>query len=275
MMADFEAQGIAVDVVIPTYNRGEFLRQCLDSVYQEVPVHEVIIVDGGSTDDTVEIAREYPRVQIFIRPDLNLGQARQFGIEQVGTEWFCFIDSDVVLRDGWFDEMWKFTDQYQAIEGNFYTHHVFAFKRPQHELRGITVTTLIRTECVKGIDIPSQVTRRRRRKLLGDRPVSFEDTYIKRHVEQQGFTWYKTNEFLADHYSGLRDELTLTMQPRDLGHYVDSGYVHGALGFITPGAALKRLPKALVRSIRDASRGLAAELHFIYGYFKGRCARRR
>jgi hypothetical protein len=88
-------------------------------------------------------------------------------------------------------------------------------------------------------------------------------------------TWYKTNEFLADHYSGPRDELTLTMQLRDLGHYVDSGYVRGALGFITLGAALKRLPKALVRSIRDTSRGLAVEFHFIYGYFRGRCARRR
>ena len=63
-----------VDVVMRTRNSSELLKQCLDSVFQEIPVRKVIIVDGGSTDNTLKIASGYKDIEIYVKPDLNIGR---------------------------------------------------------------------------------------------------------------------------------------------------------------------------------------------------------
>ena len=57
--------------VIPTYNSGEKIRRCLESIRtQDYPQDNVqlLIADGGSTDDTIDIAREYGARSAMIRP---------------------------------------------------------------------------------------------------------------------------------------------------------------------------------------------------------------
>lgn len=51
---------VRIRVAIPAFNGGLFLRETLDSsLTQTLPVHEIIVVDNGSTDDTVAIAQSY------------------------------------------------------------------------------------------------------------------------------------------------------------------------------------------------------------------------
>lgn len=65
----------AVSVVVPTYNRGEYIRETLDSVlHQTFSDYEVIVVDDGSTDGTEEIVRPYMDRLRYIRQE-NKGAA--------------------------------------------------------------------------------------------------------------------------------------------------------------------------------------------------------
>src|ERR1051325_8847634 len=94
-----------IDVIIRTKNSQEFLKECLEAVLAEIPVRRIIIVDAGSTDRTKEIAVTYDKVEFYSRPDINLGQATKYGVSMAQTEWVAVIDSDVVLRKGWFENM--------------------------------------------------------------------------------------------------------------------------------------------------------------------------
>ena len=63
-----------IDVLIRTKNSEEFLDECLKSVHEEIPLRRIMIVDGGSTDRTLEIASSFDKVDVYVRPDSNLGQ---------------------------------------------------------------------------------------------------------------------------------------------------------------------------------------------------------
>ena len=98
-------ENLLIDVIVRTKNSEELLKGCLQSIINEIPVRQIIIVDGGSTDRTLEIASNFNNVSIYAKPELNLGQATKFAFEMAKTEWVAIIDSDVLLRKGWFEQM--------------------------------------------------------------------------------------------------------------------------------------------------------------------------
>ncbi|QPJ62903.1 MAG: glycosyltransferase [Candidatus Nitronauta litoralis] len=103
-----------VSVVIPTYNRVEFLEKAVESVLLQTWSNwELIVVDDGSTDDTADTMQGIPQVN-FLRFEENKGvsYARNRGIEIAGGEFICFLDSD----DQWLPE--KLTRQVQWMEKN-------------------------------------------------------------------------------------------------------------------------------------------------------------
>ncbi|MCP3144177.1 glycosyltransferase family 2 protein [Pyxidicoccus xibeiensis] len=87
-------------IVIPTYNRARLLEQTLASVFaQEEPDYEVLVVDDGSSDDTLEtLARHGERVRVFQQRNAGPGAARNLGIQEARGEYVAFLDSD----DLWF-----------------------------------------------------------------------------------------------------------------------------------------------------------------------------
>lgn len=91
-----------VTVIIPTYNRREWIGECLDSVKAQTYAHvETIVVDDGSTDGTIEWLRNEPRysfARLHVQPQ-NGGAslARNAGIEMARGELIVFIDSDDAL----------------------------------------------------------------------------------------------------------------------------------------------------------------------------------
>ncbi|MDY6893960.1 MAG: glycosyltransferase, partial [Thermotogota bacterium] len=114
-------------VVIPTYNSEKILPLCLESIRgQDYPEGklEIIVVDGGSEDDTLEIAREYTD-KIFSNP-LKTGEAgKAVGVKKAEGDIIALIDSDNILPDkDWLKNMVEpFEDEEIAgTEPLFYTH---------------------------------------------------------------------------------------------------------------------------------------------------------
>ena len=84
------------DVCIPTLNSGKTLEACLKAIKEVIPVNKIIIADGYSTDNTIEIAKKYG-CEIF-QTNRSLGEVREMLIKRVKTKWFFFIDADIVVN---------------------------------------------------------------------------------------------------------------------------------------------------------------------------------
>ena len=89
---------VIVSVIIPTFNRGYILAEAITSVLKQTYSNfEVIIVDDGSTDNTVDIARNFRDHRVrLIRHEKNRGvaAARNSGLEAAQGEFISFLDSD-------------------------------------------------------------------------------------------------------------------------------------------------------------------------------------
>ncbi|MFT5660615.1 MAG: glycosyltransferase involved in cell wall biosynthesis [Sulfurimonas sp.] len=84
-----------ISVVIPTYNRYEFLKRALESVFSQTYLpKEVIIVDDGSTDNTSDIQKNFPNIIYIYQKNRGVSSARNVGIKNAKFEWITFLDSD-------------------------------------------------------------------------------------------------------------------------------------------------------------------------------------
>ncbi|MBD1862785.1 glycosyltransferase [Trichocoleus desertorum GB2-A4] len=97
-------------VVIPTYNRKSILEKCLRALEHqhltadsEVTGYEVVLVDDGSTDGTVDWIRtsaaEFPHVRLFGQNHQGPSAARNLGVQQAIGDTIIFIDSDLVVTE--------------------------------------------------------------------------------------------------------------------------------------------------------------------------------
>lgn len=86
----------AVSIIIPTFNRVEYLRAALDSVAaQTFQDYEVIVVDDGSTDGTQAYVADRPeRIRYFWQPNQGVAEARNHGLRVIRSQYVAFLDSD-------------------------------------------------------------------------------------------------------------------------------------------------------------------------------------
>lgn len=90
----------AISVVIPCHNSERYIAQTLASIREQtLTPAEVLLIDDGSTDDSVAIAeREYPGVMVIPASVRNAGAARNIGIERAASPYVAFLDAD----DWWY-----------------------------------------------------------------------------------------------------------------------------------------------------------------------------
>ena len=103
-----------ISVVIPSYNRKEFLKRSIDSaINQTKKPFEIIVVDDGSTDGTeTMIKSDYDFVKFIKQKNKGVSAARNIGIKVSIGEWICFLDSD----DEWKKD--KLEKQINAMKSN-------------------------------------------------------------------------------------------------------------------------------------------------------------
>lgn len=102
----------SISVVIPTYNRVSLLGRALDSVLaQTLPADEIIVIDDGSTDNTVLMLKSrYPGIKLMTQDNRGVSAARNAGIEAARHDWIALLDSDDVWHQN------KLEIQVQALQ---------------------------------------------------------------------------------------------------------------------------------------------------------------
>lgn len=95
-----------VSIIIPSYNHAKYLNQCIESALnQDYDNLEIILVDDGSTDGSLEIAKKYnDRITIILKPNGGTASALNVGIRAMasaaggGAEWFRWLSADDVCQ---------------------------------------------------------------------------------------------------------------------------------------------------------------------------------
>ncbi|MFK5633440.1 MULTISPECIES: glycosyltransferase family 2 protein [unclassified Ornithinimicrobium] len=103
-------------IVVPTYNGARYLGPTLDSLHANaIPNLEVIVVDDGSTDASVDIADEHPVVTSVLSQDhAGVAVARNRGLARAESEWVAFLDQDDLWHPGRFRQLHDFVESVPA-----------------------------------------------------------------------------------------------------------------------------------------------------------------
>lgn len=93
-----------ISIVIPLYNSEKYIYQCLQSIQkQKFKNFEVLIIDDGSTDNSVIICKSFissdNRFRLYCKENGGVSTARNLGIKEALSVWICFIDSDDWLEE--------------------------------------------------------------------------------------------------------------------------------------------------------------------------------
>jgi len=91
-------------IVIPAFNEEAYIKQCLESVQSiDYPKEKftVYVIDNGSSDNTFEIARGFPDVEVRKKPGGLVGSVRNYGASLSTAKYVAFLDSDCVAPKSW------------------------------------------------------------------------------------------------------------------------------------------------------------------------------
>lgn len=113
-----------VSIVIPVLNEERYLAECLTSLMSlEYPKdrHEILLVDNGSTDRTLEIAQGFSEISIHVKENAKVGAVRNYGVQKAKGDVIVFLDSDCVVRQDWLDDgVSKLIDNPDSVVGGLY-----------------------------------------------------------------------------------------------------------------------------------------------------------
>ncbi|MBE6141792.1 MAG: glycosyltransferase family 2 protein [Erysipelotrichaceae bacterium] len=156
-------QEVAVSVIIPVYNSERYLKECLDSVFNQSFEHpyEVIASVNGSTDNSINILKEYSKSHpnlVIINDPINKGaaKARIDGINKARGKYVAFIDSDDLYHKDFLKVMYETIEVgYDIVGCNFYylydTKARKSILKANYELNSIKATrALLRDYTMRG-----------------------------------------------------------------------------------------------------------------------------
>ena len=134
-----------ISVIIPTYNTSKYLHECLESVLsQSFKNFEVICINDGSTDNSLEILKQFqnkdPRIKIIDQENQGVSTARNAGLKIAQGKYVGFVDSDDTIEKDFFGKLYDTAERNNAdtVYSKISSIKVFPFK---HEvLKGGEIT---------------------------------------------------------------------------------------------------------------------------------------
>ena len=115
-----------ISVIITVYNRENFIKNCINSILSQTDVTtEVLLIDDGSTDSSLEICRDfeasYDNVKVIHQENAGLAVARNTGLDNAVGNYICFLDDDDIMTPGSLKVMLEAMNKYDVdfVAGNF------------------------------------------------------------------------------------------------------------------------------------------------------------
>ena len=131
---------IKVSVMLPVYNVGKYLKECLDSVVnQTLKDIEIICINDGSTDDSLEILNEYAakdeRFIVYSQENQGQGVARNKGVQLAKGEYMQFIDPDDWIELNMLEILYNFAKDHhsQVVKFNYTDYNDYSGKYKQQD----------------------------------------------------------------------------------------------------------------------------------------------
>lgn len=129
-----------ISVIIPIYNAGKYLRPCLDSVIGQTYSNlQIILINDGSKDNSLEICREYAqkdaRIHIIDQPNAGVSAARNRGIAEAKGEWLSFIDSDDYLELDAYEHCMKIIKEQSCDAVSYEYFSTYSDHEIQHRMK--------------------------------------------------------------------------------------------------------------------------------------------
>lgn len=124
-----------LSIIIPVYNASPLLNRCLDSIFNQTTryAYEVILIDDGSTDNSVEIIKLRKEKNITLYQQKNSGPsvARNKGVELAKGEFIAFLDADDYWNDGYIEQTVSFLlNNNECIAATVGQKHIAIGKKP-------------------------------------------------------------------------------------------------------------------------------------------------
>src|SRR3990167_3356769 len=106
-----------ISIIITSYNQSQYLNSAIASVLdQTVKAHEIIVIDDGSQDNSLEIARSYEGLGVKVISQVNKGlpSARNTGIMNATGDYLLFLDSDDMLLENAIEKITEIVEKTNA-----------------------------------------------------------------------------------------------------------------------------------------------------------------
>lgn len=132
-----EQQHIQFSIIVPTYNRQDFIGKTIQSILAQTYTNfEVLVVDDGSKDNTQEVveAIDDDRVHYFKKENGERGAARNYGIKRAKGKYITFIDSDDLLYPFHFEEAMNIIKQHNNPDA---FHLAYEYKDPEGNILSV------------------------------------------------------------------------------------------------------------------------------------------
>lgn len=210
-----------VSVIIPVYNIQNYLKKCIDSVVsQTLKDLEVIIVNDGSTDASLEIAEQYAasdhRIEIYNQKNKGLGAARNTGLAKATGEYVFFLDGDDYVDCNAFASLYEYACQndldivvfgYKRIDEN---DNVIAEPNFGEGIRGKNEAF---SDALSFKFSPSVTNKLYRRKLFSQHDVSFPENFLHEDIPvTYRLFWYanRVGSLSQSYYYWLQRDKSIT-----------------------------------------------------------------
>lgn len=123
---DLVKEDIDISIIVPAYNVSQYIKQCLESIVNQKTnyKYELLIIDDGSTDDTLEKINEYStfnNIYIISQENKGISVARNKGLDLCKGKYIMFVDSDDILMEDAIEDILHIAYKYDAdiVEGKY------------------------------------------------------------------------------------------------------------------------------------------------------------